>query len=651
MNTHSVMVLAMAAITFYVAAMHLHIYLRRRAGRSDLSFALTCLAMGFYDLACVGIYDAPLLGPAATWQRVQYTALAVVLVGFIWFLEDYALPLPRRTRRVVTSILLMMAVVGLVDRSGLSLRMDQPMERLIHLPWGGVLATGELQPGLLYRVQVGLSLIILLVVVTITLRVYFRERTPRLKPVLVALGLLLLSGFNDGAVLLNLSAFPYTLEFASMGMVLIMSHHLTSAVLEAATAREALRQSEERLRAVFNTAAAGIVVTSPSGRVLDCNRTWETLIGYVRAEMQELTMLAFALPEDMPNDRELLLSLMHGEVHSVHTEKQFIRRDGRRFWGDLRLAPIQGDDDEVTAIIGIAVDITDRRAAEEQLHRLRDHLEEVVEERTVELAAMRDRLVEANRSLARAKTQADTANRAKSEFLANMSHEIRTPMNAIIGMASLLLDGELDQEHRKGLEVVLRSAESLLAIINEILDFSKIEAGKISIEEIPLELMNVVGEVTDLLGQVAQDKGLTLHASLPPDPPVFKGDPGRLRQILVNLVGNAIKFTERGYVRIGVTWAGEPVGARVPVCFTVEDTGVGIDASKLEAIFKPFTQADGSVARTHGGTGLGLAITQKLVTLMGGELKVQSRVGEGSTFSFELPLELNDPSRRQRDVA
>jgi PAS domain S-box-containing protein len=638
MQAGSVLVLAMAAITFYVAAVHLHIYLRRRSVRVDLAFAVLCSAMGLYDLACAGLYSAPDLVAGAMWQRIQFALVALLLVSFIWFLEDYGLPLGRRLRNGLGLVLVLCAAVGLLDRSSLSLSPDHPMVRSVTLPWGAQAVYREMRPGALYLVQGVVSVTAMAALLLAAIRAHRRGDRSRVRPVLIVLGLIFLSAATDTAVSIGILRFLYTVEFVSMGIVLIMSHRLTSAVLDAAAAREALHESERRLGAMFDTAAAGILIASPAGRVLDCNGTWERMTGCSRADMRELSMFAFSLPEDMLTDREAFLALQRGELDTIHAEKEFIRRDGARFWGDMRIALIAGPTGAAEAVICVVLDVSDRRAAEDQLQRLRANLEASVEERTAELAAVRDQLLRTNRSLVEAKRQAEAANRAKSQFLASMSHEIRTPMNGIIGMTSLLLDGELPGEHRKALAIVLKSAESLLEIINDILDFSKIEAGKMSLESIPVDVEALVAEVTDLLRGAADEQGLALNLSVPPNPPFVRGDPGRIRQVLVNLVGNAVKFTPQGGVHIQLNWGAALPDGRIPVRFTVEDTGIGIAEDRLQSIFQPFTQAEGSTARTYGGTGLGLAIALRLVELMGGTLEVQSRLGEGSTFSFELPL-------------
>ncbi len=266
-------------------------------------------------------------------------------------------------------------------------------------------------------------------------------------------------------------------------------------------------------------------------------------------------------------------------------------------------------------------------------------LETAVSERTGELKLQKDVVERQKREIEELLRQSREISRLKSEFLANMSHEIRTPMNGVIGMTQLALDTSLDQEQREYISIVRDSAEALLVVINDILDFSKIEAGKLELAHEPFLLRKCVGDALQVFAWKAQEKGVHLAYSVSPEiPDTLVGDAGRLRQILLNLIGNAMKFTARGEIAVTVGSAVPDAGpsGHSTLCFVVRDTGVGIPRDKQALVFEAFAQADGSTRRRQGGTGLGLAICFKLVRLMNGRIWLESVPGAGSTFSFSV---------------
>jgi PAS domain S-box-containing protein len=369
-------------------------------------------------------------------------------------------------------------------------------------------------------------------------------------------------------------------------------------------------QGDERFRRlVEGITDYALFILNTDGRVATWNAGGERIKGYTADEIIGRHFSCFYPPEEIRAgnpERALATALDQGRYEE---EGWRLRKDGTRFWANVIITPLYDDAGKVTGFSKITRDFSKRKEVEEQLRASE----------------------EAQRKAVKA---AEAANRAKSTFLANMSHEIRTPMNAVIGMTELLLGTELSTLQREYLAIVKDSAESLLALINDILDFSKVEAGKLELECTPFNVREVLGDTMKGLAVRANGKDLEVACHIHADvPESVEGDSLRLRQVVSNLVGNAIKFTNRGEVVLDVTQESDSAD-QTCLQFVVRDTGIGIPAEKQRAIFDAFSQVDASTTRRFGGTGLGLAISSRLVALMGGRLWVVSEVGRGSRFHF-----------------
>ncbi|MEO5349296.1 MAG: ATP-binding protein [Magnetococcus sp. YQC-3] len=391
--------------------------------------------------------------------------------------------------------------------------------------------------------------------------------------------------------------------------------------------------------AIFNSANFSSIATDAKGVIQIFNVGAERMLGYTAIEvvnratpadlsdLQEVTARALALSIELdtpiaPGFEALVFKASRG-IEDIY-ELTYIRKDGSRFPAVVSVTALRDAQNAIIGYLLIGTDNTARKQAEEILFAERTRLNQV--------------LLDKNSELEHAKLAAEAATLAKSEFLASMSHEIRTPMNVVLGMSELLLETELNATQRRYAEIMYHSGKAMLGVISDILDFSRIEAGHISLNEIAFSPRMVVEETVCLMQVVADKKGLAMDYWADPTVPAsVLGDSNRIRQVLINLLGNAIKFTQRGRVDVNLSMHPQYPGFML---FKVTDTGIGIAREHMVDIFERFAQADEGITRRYGGSGLGLAISKRLVELMGGQLWVKSRSSHGSQFFFTLPIRI-----------
>ncbi|TWI74207.1 PAS domain S-box-containing protein [Desulfobotulus alkaliphilus] len=395
------------------------------------------------------------------------------------------------------------------------------------------------------------------------------------------------------------------------------------------TARKKAENELRRLSRAVEQSPASIIITDLEGTIDYVNPAFTKVTGYSFEEIKGQNPRILKSP-DRPSEayREMWDILSSGG--EWRGEFKNIRKNGELFWEAASITPIFNEKGEPTHYLAVKEDITERKRAEEALLESNRQLETAITHAS-EMAL-----------------KAQAAANAKGEFLANMSHEIRTPMNGVMGLTSLLLDTKLDASQRRFAETIYSSARSLLGIINDILDFSKVEAGKLDLEILAFDLEKLMEDFSSAMVTRAEEKGLGWQTAIDPDVPrLLRGDPGRLRQILTNLAGNALKFTEKGEVQVRVALEDKD-GHGVRLRFEVEDTGMGIPEDRIPLLFDKFSQVDASMTRRFGGTGLGLAISRQLAGLMGGEIGVESLAGKGSTFWFTVRFGLLTEGEQDR---
>ena len=430
--------------------------------------------------------------------------------------------------------------------------------------------------------------------------------------------------FEDVFLLLNCRASIQEMKtMAKQQAELENANARTEEVVQVRTSQ--LRESEEKFSTLVNQVNGIIWEADPETFEFSfVSQQSINIIGYTRSEW--IGSPTFWMDHLHPDDRDRILDYcttqtQKGKSHQF--EYRMIARDGRVVWLQ-DFVSVEVKDGRPIKLRGVMIDITDRKRAESELHAAKESVDEA-----------NSLLIESLEEAKRLSLEAQKANLAKSEFLATMSHEIRTPLNGVIGFTNLLLDSPLAPDQREYADVIKNSGQTLLAILNDILDISKIEANKLSIEELEYDLTLAIDEISDLLVPTADAKGVEIAVLFEKDfSRQMVGDLGRVRQVILNLMNNALKFTDSGYILVRI---GKERERDDYIRIEVEDTGIGVPENKLDLLFNSFSQVDASTTRRYGGTGLGLAICRRLIEAMGGEIGVNSRVGEGSTFWFTLP--------------
>lgn len=411
---------------------------------------------------------------------------------------------------------------------------------------------------------------------------------------------------------LLIDAFSYTER--------LRANQLQTQITLVKRADEALRASEERYRLIADRVDDLIWTLDSSGYFKYVSPSVEKLLGFGAEEVMAAPISIFVTPTSLA-----LLETITEQVHRIVNEEildgsqcselEWVRKNKSTVWTEINMSALYDANDQFVGFVGVTRDITERRRQQQ--------------------------------ALMDAQAAAESANKAKTEFLNNLSHEIRTPMNAIIGLSEITLETVLLPQQKHHLKTILTSAKALLNLINDILDLAKVEAGKLTIHPDWFEPRKLVTDVIDLFRISLQAKGLQLNLEIAEDVPQYvKTDDLRLRQVLINLLGNALKFTDQGSITLRI-W---PIGVapESSLSFSVRDTGIGMTSEQLEQLFQPFRQADASVSRRYGGTGLGLSISSRLIELMGGQITVESMEKKGSSFIFTIPVECKIGSGHER---
>ena len=607
-----------AGICLYAAVSHVTVGLMRRPrDLTHLVFAGLCLAAVVQIGCATKLFEATAIPEFVTLSRWSVEAALFMFALTAWFIHRYTGSSKRYIPWGLSSLLLPGIVLNLSEPFTL-LWVAAPQLRRHPTPWGEIITLAAPYDNALAALYVTPYVLTVVYAIYALSKYYLRQRSLSSLGMLSAFCVLLMSALHGVAIRLGLidgvPSAPVVFTLLPIAMSLLLSHES--------------RVQDTRLRAVLDHVPSLVFMKTIDGRYLWVNRSFcefaglasDRIIGRMTTDISRMTDLGMT---------DLGMASDHDQkVLAARTAMEFEEIIGSDSYLSLRF-PVPGDDGSPVALCGVATNITRRKKAEEALQETNQHLEDLVEERTRQLSV-------SNKDLRLATDAAQNASRAKSAFLSNMSHELRTPLNAVIGFSRLMEKStRLDAEDRKKLGIINRSGNHLLTLINDVLELSRIEAGQARLTEEDTNLGALLEEVSDILRMRAEQSGLTLALLTDGLPGNVRVDAMKLRQILINLLGNAVKFTREG----GITFTikGVAKGSQAAqVDFAVRDTGIGVAPEDQQKIFEPFVQM--VTHATSAGTGLGLAITRQHIQMLGGELSLDSVPGHGATFRFSLLL-------------
>ncbi len=598
----------MASVSLYVGSYHLLIFFRRRQHREDLTFALLCLMNGLYDVFCFGLYNATSVVQGAWWQKGQFISLALFIIAFLWFITAYTRSKPGVAVYFFTAFFLIAIIVQIVDRSSLTFAVDDPSIKDIVLPWGLHITYYEAALGPFTTIQGLMGTAFSLYVLWRGVRFFRRGKRKGRSPLFFALCLMTAAGINDGMMSNGLYSFIYLIEYSYLAMIIAMAFALSGTVVDSAVAKDALRASEARFRSLVETSSDWVWEVDAAGVYTYASPKVTELLGYTPEEMIGKTPFDFMSSEEFDRVNAAFRDAVANKKPIERLENTALRKDGRSVVLETSGVPFFDGTGKLMGYRGVDRDITEPKRAEEEIRRLNAELERRVVERTAEL---------------------ETAVKELEAFSYSVSHDLRAPLRTMGGFTRILLEdfaSVLTPEVSRYVSTIHENSRRMGSLVDALLDFSRLS--RQPLDKQPISMEELVRQALQDLDEERRGRSIVIVVG---ELPASRGDPTLLRQVWINLISNAIKFT-RGQpaarIEIG---CGERDGRRA---YYVRDNGVGFDMQYADKLFGVFQRLHRN--EEFEGTGIGLAIVHRIIRRHDGRVWTEARPGAGATFHFTI---------------